>query len=436
MLMRRLSRSFSVPIQIQRLSFSPQRLILHEVRFPLLSLKRLQLERPFQKNRPVTVTGLTLSVAGIPLQAHGRVDVTMSGGAATCEGWLAFEHPLLKGHLEMNGSATEPVLLGWLATPQGIQRRFLAQGSIRPEGVELTQMEIEGGWRASGKMSRLAGSGSVKGRLELEGPEDRFLLEIEPSHPQRGGLNLLMGRQEDVPRKLTARWFTERRGLHFKVQSLGEEAYLNGWVEPSAPHRLQMLLEFNGIQMQELFQPFFKGGVSPISGQMKGWVQVEGTLGQMVSQGTLTSQDGKFFQTPFSWAALRFSGRGPILKIQNSQLKKPTGVLLIEGTVDLRRLGQPDFFSQVRLSSVQNALELYGWEMSPTRGTPGLQMRRAGAEGKPQVDLAYREDAQIGSEKLQRQEMEVSYPLSPQEQVSVRVSGQEEFVGVEHHRKF
>lgn len=327
-LSNRLSRLFSTPVQVKGFFFSLQ-------------------------NHSVTLRELTFDIAGVPLQAQGRLNVTAQAhAAARCEGWMNLRHPLLTGYLEVSGKSTEPVLLGWLATPRGVQRRFLAQLSIRPEGMTLTQMEVEGGWRAWGVFA-------MKGKFQVEGPGNRFTLEVEPGRRENGRLSLLLERKEDLQRRLTVDWALRRNALNFEAAFL-EEARLSGRMELNAPHQMEITLELSGVEMEELFHPFFKRGVSPISGQMKGEVKVAGTPAHLISHGTLTSRDGKFYQTPFTWAAVRFSGVGPVLKIQNSQLTKPTGVLLIEGSVDLRQLGHPDFFSQVQLSWVQSPLELAG----------------------------------------------------------------------------
>ena len=82
----------------------------------------------------------------------------------------------------------------------------------------------------------------------------------------------------------------------------------------------------------------------------------------------------------FESAALRFQGEGPILKLKNSSLSKSSGVTLVEGEVDLRRLGQRDFFRKIKLSSMERSLNLNGWQMTPTPGTQGLTLRRPASE--------------------------------------------------------
>ena len=82
---RSFGRLLQVPVRVQRITLSPRRLTLHEIsvggsNFPLIG--RLQIQGPLlpllgrgdvKRIESVTVTGVTLSVAGIPLQAQGRL---------------------------------------------------------------------------------------------------------------------------------------------------------------------------------------------------------------------------------------------------------------------------------------------------------------------------------------------------------------------------
>ena len=51
----------------------------------------------------------------------------------------------------------------------------------------------------------------------------------------------------------------------------------------------------------------------------------------------------------FDQIAIRFQGKGPILRLENSQLSRRGSVMRMEGMLDVRRIGQPDFFRNVKL---------------------------------------------------------------------------------------
>ena len=102
-----LGRFLGVPVRVQRLTFSTHRLTLHGVSFLLpaqapVRIDRLRMEGSlwsvatgrlftgsFPNLRSVKLTGLTLSVAGVPLQAEGKVYLRGQPGTyARVEGLL------------------------------------------------------------------------------------------------------------------------------------------------------------------------------------------------------------------------------------------------------------------------------------------------------------------------------------------------------------
>jgi len=195
---RGLTQFLQTPISIRRLTLTPWKMTLHGVAFQadpesgaLLSVDRLQISGP-SADRSVTVTGLTLSFAGIPLHGEGHLFLTavsgsvlgQGGSSVRCEGWLAFEHPFFRGEVEVSGKASEPVLLGWLEGMNALRRHFVGQLIFAEEGVRLSQMEIQGGWSARGVIQR---GGSLRSFLRWEGPEGQFELRVEPSL-EAGGL--------------------------------------------------------------------------------------------------------------------------------------------------------------------------------------------------------------------------------------------------------
>ena len=137
---------------------------------------------------------------------------------------------------------------------------------------------------------------------------------------------------------------------------------------------------------------------------------------------------------------LRFQGRGPVLQIQNSQLSKPDGILLVEGTVDLRQLGQQNFFSRIQLSPIEKAIHWGGWRLGPMAGgkpgTTGLQMQRKTAQDRVQVGLDYEVDSQVPTDSVRREGVQMDYSLSSEQRVNLRLDRDKEFVGVEHRKQF
>ena len=444
-----LSQLLQSPVHIHRLTLSPSRLTLHQVSLrplgegsggdpqtpALVSVDRLQIQGWFLgRNSSVEVTGLSLSLAGVPLTAQGRVSLTTApGSVARCEGWLAFEHPFISGRVELSGKVSEPILLGWLEGPEGVRRHFVAQLNVTREAITLSQAQIQGGWWASGTLN----FSPRRGVLQLVGLKERFELQIDPLPKAGGRFHAWMRREDQIPQELAARWILRRSYLELSANFLREQVSLNGRIYLTAPYPLDLTLDLRDMEMADLADRIFLRRRSmAISGQMDGQVRLKGPLRCLVSQGEVRGHDAKVGRGELTQAVLRFTGLGPIVKIENSQMTRPSGTVLVEGTVDVRRFGQPDFFKGLHLSSMEKALNLSGWRMSPTPGGFGLWISRNALPKQVAVKLAYEVDQEVQPEPVAREKMEVAYPLSEEERLNIRLDRQEGFLGVEHRKKF
>ncbi len=408
-----LSRSLQVPVSIRRLSFSPRQITLHGLSLasagsapapvairrigiegsPLSTMGRWLFKRSWKEGtqETLTVTGLTLSAWGMPLHAAGRVTVTAEPGqSAWCEGWLTLEHPLVRGEIEISGRAKEPVVYGWLDGP-GIGRHpFVGQFLVGKEGVALRRMDFAGGWSAQGAFSAPEGF-PWSGELTVAGPGRRYELRVDPLAERRLRAVLQTRREGEPSKRISATWRVNRSRLELEAELLGEEALLDGQVDLRPPHALDLKMDFRQLDVGELLRLYLPGVVeSSVSGRVQGQVTLTGPVHRPVSMGELFGAEGSLGQMRFDAIALRFEGQGPLLRIHDSQIVKPREAVSMEGTVDLRRIGQDDFFREVKLRPQERELEVIGLEL----------------------------------------------PVSPRESVSLRVNAEEEVLSVEHRRKF
>ncbi len=193
----------------------------------------------------------------------------------------------------------------------------------------------------------------------------------------------------------------------------------------------------------------YAGGGLPISGRVVGRIRLEGPWNRLVSRGELFSRNGAFGHRRFELATLRFFGTGPVLQIQNSGITFPGESMRMEGLVDLRQIGRSDFFKQVRLNPTEKSMSFNGWTVSPVSvraagrptsgsagGASGLAAQRLTEDEKVTVRLAYEVDEEIQPEPVTRQKVEVGYSLSDQEQLKIRIDRDENFLGVEHRKRF
>ncbi|MBI3312055.1 MAG: hypothetical protein HYZ88_00825 [Candidatus Omnitrophica bacterium] len=404
---REISRFFGVPVHVARATLTPRRLTLHGISFQMpraasipLIIERLELEgSPRMSNGSLILTGVNLSVAGLPLRAQGKVFLTSEKGSyARSDGWLTLEHPLLSGRVEVAGRLLEPVVLGWVQGVGGSPRHFVGQWKIRRDSLELLQMEIQGGWRAAGKLSARS-----RGELNIAGPEERVRLKVTPLGPGSTRAEWWMYRPDLPARQVTAEWGIERNRLQLQARFEDAAQEIKGWVNLHPPYRTRLTLRFQDLPVEELAK-WLEGTSSPaVSGRLEGEIRLSGSMQNLNSQGDLMLRDGKLGEGVFETVGLRFDGKGPLLEVESTVRVPSQKVYVGEGRVDLRRIGQPEFLNALRWNSTDRDLQMAGWLMSLAPGGGGLQMQR---------------------------------PLGSKESVKISMQKEEQVVAVEHRKKF
>ena len=105
----------------------------------------------------------------------------------------------------------------------------------------------------------------------------------------------------------------------------------------------------------------------------------------------------------------RFQGKGPILRLENSQLSRRGSALRMEGVLDVRRLGQQDFFKNVKMTPVpgmERSLEVGGLAIGP------------------------------GSQEGENDGFKLQTSISPEQSVKFKLEKEEKIIAVEHRKKF
>ena len=444
-----LSRFLKLPVRIQRLSISPQHLTLHNVSFGSPSwapvrIERLQLEGwKVWGSRPagtLTLTGMTLSVAGVPMQAQGRVQLTGRPGTyAHAEGWLTLEHPFLSGNLEVSGRLLKPVVFGWLEGARVGRRHFVSQWDLRRDRVRLGSLQMQGGWTAEGELlihDRQDRGAPWRGDLQVAGPQDRFRLGVTPSETGSTQATLWAHREGVPPTEFSGEWIVRGGSMHFQAGLMDRQAVLTGQMSLRFPYATDLVLDLDGLHLSDVLD-WLPGEVPPrVAGRVEGRIRLSFVFPRTVSRGELSASNGRFGWEEFREMRVRFQGEGPVLRLENSRVTKANGTALMDGTVDLRLLGHPDFFRLVKLTPVRGNPDREGWQVGPALQDAGVALRHFAPREGATVGLANRVDTGVPQEPVEREGVEVQVPLSDEQRLSVRMDGQEEFLGVEHRKKF
>lgn len=158
-------------------------------------------------------------------------------------------------------------------------------------------------------------------------------------------------------------------GRHLQIASLtcGDRTVLSGSVGLQPPFSLALSLEVLGIDAAEV-AAVIEPGKSPVAaGIVHGRLDLVGTLGQPRLTGYLGGRDGKIGNTPYETATINFEGEGSVIRLLDSRIQQPGQLMILEGVVDLARLGAANVFEHVRMTPHTQSPS---WR-EPAAATPG-----------------------------------------------------------------
>ena len=455
-LQEELSRFLGVPVRIEQVALGPRRLTLQgvtvqepssaaaaalwierlEMEGQMFSLRRFWLllnRRPLLPAGPLTLTGVTFSVAGFPLEAQGKVRLTsVPGSYAVIEGRLSLEHPFLRGEVDLSGRLLEPVTEGWVEGAFIPRRHFVGEWKIGEDSIQLIRMEMEQGWLCSGRLSL-----SRQGEMELEGPETRIQLKLAAWDSQAAQATLWVYREGLDPKEISVRWNLKWPRLIFSAAVSGAAADLKGWMGLQPPYPLDLTLTVRQIPLAEAAEWVPPASEWPrLKGSLKVEVHLAGSAQAPDFEGDFSARQVQFNDLWLDTVAVRFEGKGSHLWVDGTIHSRPESVLLAGGWVDLRRFGRPDFFNTVRLDSMGRGGAQVDGQRVLSQASSGVFVQRAIGAERMKVGLAYKIDTGVPQEPLERRGLEVEYPIGTEHAVRVRMEKEEQFFGVEHRKKF
>lgn len=146
-------------------------------------------------------------------------------------------------------------------------------------------------------------------------------------------------------------WRLGPRGVTVSDLALGARWRLSGSVGWMPPYPATLVLdaeEADAARVAALIEP----GKNPLAGGIvQGRVTLTGTLSAPQLRGTLSARHGKLGATAFETATVQFEGEGTVIRFADTQLRQPGAVVVVEGFLDVTKLGTPTVFQDMRLTA-------------------------------------------------------------------------------------
>ncbi|MBI4313637.1 MAG: hypothetical protein HY594_02350 [Candidatus Omnitrophica bacterium] len=225
--------------------------------------------------------------------------------------------------------------------------------------------------------------------------------------------------------ELSGFWSLTKDTLHLRSFALGAAYRLSGSIGIPPPHALHLILDITGADIGQIAATIEPGKAPLASGLVNGQIQLSGSLDAVRMKGYLTGRDGKIGRTPFEIAIVNFEGEGSVVRFLDSRIQNGgSEMLILEGALDVSKLGTQSVFGQVRLT--------------PFQKTKAAETPEKAAE--PRIAVRRTLDAEVSPESVPSEEVDVGLKIlgtdGQKTKLKYRKQGEDKLMGVEHQVKF
>ena len=151
------------------------------------------------------------------------------------------------------------------------------------------------------------------------------------------------------------------------------------------------------------------------SGLLDAKVLLKGPAASPSVKGDIEIRNGNIKELSFKRMTARFSGIGPMLKIEDSRITKESGFIVLSGDLDVRNLGKPNAFEAVDLEGDEEDIYL-----------------------NENLNVGFKDCFSSGNAdpRDKNNEVELGYNMNGGDSLKFRVGEDSGFFGLEHKEKF
>ncbi|MBU4589830.1 MAG: hypothetical protein KKG01_02790 [Candidatus Omnitrophica bacterium] len=224
--------------------------------------------------------------------------------------------------------------------------------------------------------------------------------------------------------------------LRIETLRLGRSYRLGGKIDLVEPFDVDLRLEIERADMRHISRTSKVKGRDTVFGIVSGSFNIKGALsGNIFSEGTIESRNGKISSVGYKLITLRLEGFGPIINIVDSNVSQDSGTLIMDGYVDLRNVAKGGLFDGVRIKSDLETIAWNGWDITK-HGSDELSMQKDINE-KMRVGFKTMTTDPVTTyeDREHPEEMSLEYKMG-MENLKMKLRDNEEFFVIEHSVKF
>lgn len=264
-------------------------------------------------------------------------------------------------------------------------------------------------------------------------PTDKVAVAIEG---QFGTKNLIVDQQPFY--EISGSYKVEDDIISILRLSLGDDFRIEGKIFPSEPAAIDVVMTADNANFNRIFDlAGAKNSSSVISGALNGKFAIKGFIDRPKLDARLDIRNGTLLGIDFERLSAVLKGDGAIINIEDSRITRQSGVLVLAGEIDMRKMGKGNAFDDIRLVEGDEALNWDGVDMSEGVGFREVLMKKKVTE-----DISFGFKKYINSDRVmdgglrESDEFGFEYKLHPNDSLKVMVGRDKDFFGLEHKDKF
>jgi hypothetical protein len=211
----------------------------------------------------------------------------------------------------------------------------------------------------------------------------------------------------------------------------------NGKFTLSRPHNINFLLTANNVNIGWLLASLGVNNASSIlTGTMNAKFELNGPLAKARSNVQLDIRKGTVATLDFDYLSVHFKGDGPMIRIEDSRITRPSGYFVLKGEIDLSKMGKGNIFGGVLISSDDNAITWDGWNMTKTQDEEEVRMEK---RLNDDLNIDFKKvlaNDRIDESLRNTDEVGLEYKLHSNDSLKLSVGAEKDFFGFEHKDKF
>jgi hypothetical protein len=227
-----------------------------------------------------------------------------------------------------------------------------------------------------------------------------------------------------------------KEALEVSNLDLGKIFYINGKFGLREPYLIDATAVTDNVNLSQMLSIVNPRYASFLTGTMNSKWEFKGAVNNLKSKVHIEIKKGYISGMSFDYLSADLKGDGPMVKIEDSRITRPSGSLVLAGEMDMRRIGKDSLFENLKIAEGEKAIM---WDAYDTAKWQDVREFRMKKKVIGDLNVGFKQfvnDDKVDESLRERDQYELEYSLHPTDSIKVRFGDNKSFFGLEHKDKF